>query len=137
MAHACSKIGIGIFHHGWTCAHSCVVLAACSVLERYPTNGKLLKVWGRYLEFVRNDPGTAARYYEEAVRQGTAESMLAMTAGQGGTDGLAAMGTLNERVDGLIIINAQGVILMVNAACLDMFGYDKGELEGKNVSTLM
>jgi hypothetical protein len=26
------------------------------VLERYPTNGKLLKVYGRFLEFVRNDP---------------------------------------------------------------------------------
>jgi Tfp pilus assembly protein PilF len=26
------------------------------VLERYPTNGNLLKVYGRFLEYVRNDP---------------------------------------------------------------------------------
>lgn len=38
---------------------------------------------------------------------------------------------------GLIIINASGTILMVNAAALRMFGYGKGELEGKNVSVLM
>jgi PAS domain S-box-containing protein len=31
----------------------------------------------------------------------------------------------------------QGIIMMVNAAALTMFGYQKGELEGKNVSVLM
>jgi PAS domain S-box-containing protein len=31
----------------------------------------------------------------------------------------------------------QGIIMMVNNACLGMFGYLKGELEGKNVSVLM
>ncbi|WIA34679.1 hypothetical protein OEZ86_012993 [Tetradesmus obliquus] len=54
------------------------------VLERYPSNGKVLKVYGRFLEFVRNEPGTAAKYYT-----------------------------------------------------LGLFGYEKGELEGKNVSVLM
>lgn len=32
---------------------------------------------------------------------------------------------------------AAGVIMMLNAAGCNMFGYDKGELEGKNVSCLM
>jgi len=31
----------------------------------------------------------------------------------------------------------QGVILMLNPAAVQMFGYQKGELEGKNVSVLM
>jgi PAS domain S-box-containing protein len=31
----------------------------------------------------------------------------------------------------------QGCIMMVNQAALSMFGYQKGELEGKNVSVLM
>ena len=26
------------------------------VLERYPTNGRLLKIYGRFLEFCKNDP---------------------------------------------------------------------------------
>jgi PAS domain-containing protein len=108
------------------------------VLERYPGNGKVLKVYGRFLEFVRHKPGTAAKYYEEALRQGTSESLLAMTAGQPGGEALAAaVGPIDEKSDSLVIINAQGIILMVNAAAQGMFGYDKGELEGKNVSVLM
>jgi len=31
----------------------------------------------------------------------------------------------------------QGVILMLNPAAVQMFGYQKGELEGKNVSVLV
>lgn len=31
----------------------------------------------------------------------------------------------------------QGMMLMLNAAALSLFGYQKGELEGKNVSMLM
>jgi Tfp pilus assembly protein PilF len=50
-----------------------------SVLERHPSNGKVLNVYGRFLEFVRNEPGTAAKYYSEALKHGTSESMLAMT----------------------------------------------------------
>jgi PAS domain-containing protein len=107
------------------------------VLERYPSNGKVLKVYGRFLEFVRNEPGTAAKYYTEALKHGTSESMVAMT-GQARNEALtAAVGAINEKIDGLIIINAQGIILMINPAALSIFGYDKGELEGKNVSVLM
>jgi PAS domain-containing protein len=107
------------------------------VLERYPSNGKVLKVYGRFLECVRNEPGTAAKYYNEALKHGTSESMLGMT-GQVNSEALAAaVGAINEKSDGLVIINAQGIILMVNAAAQGLFGYDKGELEGKNVSVLM
>jgi hypothetical protein len=31
------------------------------VMDRFPGNGKLLKVYGRFLEFVRNDPWSANR----------------------------------------------------------------------------
>lgn len=44
---------------------------------------------------------------------------------------------VDAQVDGLAVINAQGTIMMVNNATLGMFGYLKGELEGKNVSVLM
>jgi Tfp pilus assembly protein PilF len=35
------------------------------VMERYPGNGKLLKIYGRFLEHVRNDPWSASKYYAE------------------------------------------------------------------------
>jgi PAS domain S-box-containing protein len=40
-------------------------------------------------------------------------------------------------VDGLIVIDAHGVILYVNPACEKLFGYPEGALVGRNVSILM
>ena len=39
------------------------------VLDRYPKNAKLLRSYGRFLENVKNDPWTAAKYYAEAEKQ--------------------------------------------------------------------
>lgn len=47
-------------------------------LERYPSNGKLLKVYGRFLEYVHNDPWKASRYYSDAMKIGTEESLLSL-----------------------------------------------------------
>lgn len=102
--------------------------------------GRLLRVYGRFLEWVRNDPPTAARYYAEAVKQGTGESLLALVGGSsaGAQDGaLRALGAIDEKADGIVVINAAGAITAVNRAAFELFGYGKGELEGKNVSTLM
>lgn len=41
------------------------------------------------------------------------------------------------QTDALVIIDAFGSILMINASCSKLFGYTKGELDGKNVSVLM
>ena len=30
-------------------------------MDRFPANGKLLKIYGRFLEYVRNDPWNASR----------------------------------------------------------------------------
>jgi hypothetical protein len=89
-------------------------LLPARVLERYPNNGKLLKVYGRFLEFVRNDPWTANRYYVEALKAGTKENLLELAQGQAGNI-MQLMGDINEKDDTIIIINAQGVIMMVNS----------------------
>lgn len=102
-------------------------------LERYPGNGKLLKVYARFLEYIRNDPRSASLFYQQAAKAGTSESLLNLTRGQN----LSAAGAINEKTDGLIIIDQQGKIVMVNDATFTMFGYGKGELEGMNVSALM
>lgn len=44
---------------------------------------------------------------------------------------------IDEKTDGVITINALGVIQMVNKGTLTMFGYKKGMLEGKNISMMM
>lgn len=42
------------------------------VVERYPTNGKLLKCYGTFLEDVKNDFKGATRVYAESMRHGGA-----------------------------------------------------------------
>ncbi len=46
-------------------------------------------------------------------------------------------GLIDLSVDGLVTIDARGVIQSVNPAILDMFGYTEEELIGQNVSILM
>lgn len=65
------------------------------------------QVYARFLEYVRNEPSAASKFYEAASKAGTSESLLALTAAEGGTAGLAAAGQIDEKVDGLAVINAQ------------------------------
>ena len=159
-------------------------------MERYPGNGKLLKIYGRFLEHVRNDPWSASKYYAEvcvlcalcvlcvlcvlcaaclrataltrthkknthptrvrtkrhpphtqqqqAMKLGLSESLLQLASANGQLNSVTgAMGQVDEKTDGVLIINAVGSIMMLNMGACRMFGYDKGELEGKNVSVLM
>eukprot|EP00775_Hariotina_reticulata_P003511 gene3511-3781_t len=127
-----------------TCATKAAAMYK-KVMEKYPANGRLLKVYGRFLEFVKNDPWGASKFYAEATKLGTEESLMSLTL-QTSTDSTgvdaatrinAAMGAVDEKTDAIVIINASGVILMINGGGCKMLGYDKGELEGKNVSCLM
>lgn len=67
-----------------------------------------LQVYARFLEYVRGEPGAASRFFEAAVKQDTSESLLALTSAEGTADGIrAATGQIDEKVDGLCVINAQ------------------------------
>ncbi|WIA11004.1 hypothetical protein OEZ85_011161 [Tetradesmus obliquus] len=46
------------------------------VLERYPSNAKLLKAYAKFLEEVAHDPWRANRYYSEAERQGSSDGAM-------------------------------------------------------------
>ncbi|KAG2484238.1 hypothetical protein HYH03_016973 [Edaphochlamys debaryana] len=111
------------------------------VLERYPTNGKLLRCYGKFLEDIRHDPVGAARVYGEANRNGGAEALLAlnldMTAGVQGAGSRPDFLTSMSLEDPVIVINAEGTIMMVSQAVQGLFGYPKAELEGAAVSLLM
>jgi PAS domain-containing protein len=128
-------------HHQQYCGVDATFVCWCRVLERYPDSGKLLKVYGRFVEFVQNDPAAARHYYASAMHHGTSDSMVkmvsaALAAAGSGRAGAAAE-AVHEKVDGLVIVNAQGVLLLVNPAARGIFGYGKGEMEGKNISILM
>lgn len=44
---------------------------------------------------------------------------------------------VDEKKDGIIIIDATGTMLLVNKTAYRLFAYERGELEGKNISLLM
>src|SRR5262245_55750252 len=44
---------------------------------------------------------------------------------------------IETAVDGAILIDARGVVLMFNPACEKLFGYSADEVIGKNVKMLM
>ncbi len=44
---------------------------------------------------------------------------------------------IDTAVDGIIVIDASGTVLLYNAACERLFGYGAGDVLGSNVSTLM
>ncbi|KAG2486663.1 hypothetical protein HYH03_014719 [Edaphochlamys debaryana] len=108
------------------------------VLERYPNNGKLLRCYGKFLEGVKHDPVAAARVYGEANRQGGANALLALD-----LSGVQSVGkpelltSMSMEDDAVIVIDAEGTIMMVSQAVQKVFGYTKQELEGVNISVLM
>ncbi|GIL67639.1 hypothetical protein Vafri_20979 [Volvox africanus] len=109
------------------------------VLERYPTNGKLLRCYGKFLEDVRHDPAAAARAYTEANRNGGAGALLSLDLtrlqmGSGERPEVFASVTME---DAIVVINAEGTIMMVSQAVQSLFGYASLDLEGANVSLLM
>lgn len=54
------------------CWHTHALPPAPRLGCRYPRNAKLLRSYGRFLENVKNDPWTAAKYYAEAEKQARA-----------------------------------------------------------------
>ncbi|PNW74156.1 hypothetical protein CHLRE_13g587550v5 [Chlamydomonas reinhardtii] len=109
------------------------------VLERYPTNGKLLRCYGKFLEDVKHDPIAAARAYNEASRNGGGDAImnLDLSAVQSSADKPEFLTSMSMEDDAVIVINAEGTIMMVSQAVQKVFGYPKTELEGANVSLLM
>ncbi|KAG2443454.1 hypothetical protein HXX76_001811 [Chlamydomonas incerta] len=109
------------------------------VLERYPTNGKLLRCYGKFLEDVKHDPIAATRAYNEASRNGGGDAImnLDLSAVQSSNDKPEFLTSMSMEDDAVIVINAEGTIMMVSQAVQKVFGYPKAELEGANVALLM
>jgi PAS domain S-box-containing protein len=54
-----------------------------------------------------------------------------------GIDEARGQAILRAMLEGVVLIDPRGIILMANEAAHAMFGYDEGELLGRNVSILM
>lgn len=84
-------------------------------------------------------PAPALQIYAEASRMGTSGgSILSMDfdfASQPGKPEMLLSMDVND--DCVVIINSEGLIMVVSAGASPLFGYDKTELEGQNVSMLM
>jgi PAS domain S-box-containing protein len=59
------------------------------------------------------------------------------TPGPAGIDATLLRAVVDTAVDGLILIDARGNVLMFNPACERLFGYDASEVIGRNVKVLM
>ncbi|EFJ44861.1 hypothetical protein VOLCADRAFT_94889 [Volvox carteri f. nagariensis] len=110
-----------------------------TVLERYPYSAKMIKGYARFLEGVKNDPWRASKFYTEAEKLEAEREEEAAALELEGLDGddSRLLNKVDERVNAVIIINSRGQIQMANKLAYAMFGYNKGELEGKNVAMLM
>lgn len=84
------------------------------VLQRYPNNGKLLRCYGRFLEDLYNDPPAAAKCYAQAMHHGAANAMegLGIDLHEGKRPDFMSQADL--RSDAVVIINAEGTMLMSN-----------------------
>ncbi|GIM07919.1 hypothetical protein Vretimale_11958 [Volvox reticuliferus] len=104
------------------------------VLELYNNSPRLVRLYARFLETIKQDPWTAAQYHDAAER-------LEEDKDEDGQGPVLPDGTPISRMDdvekGVLVVNAFGDIQVANRKLHNMFGYKKGDLDGKNVTALM
>ncbi|KAG2426220.1 hypothetical protein HXX76_013200 [Chlamydomonas incerta] len=109
-------------------------MAYRAVLEMYGNSPRLVRLYARFLETVKQDPWGAAEYSAHADR--IEQNRDADGDGPTLPDG-TPIGRMDEVDKGVLVVNAFGDIQMVNKKLMSMFGYRKGDLDGKNVTVLM
>ncbi|GFR51520.1 hypothetical protein Agub_g13936 [Astrephomene gubernaculifera] len=104
------------------------------VLETYGNSPRLVRLYGKFLETVKNDPWGAANYFAEADR-------LEQVKEDDGNGPLLPDGTPLSRMDDLatavLVTASSGEIQMANKQAHVLFGYKKGDLDGKPLSALL
>ncbi|PNW87845.1 hypothetical protein CHLRE_01g004157v5 [Chlamydomonas reinhardtii] len=104
------------------------------VLESYRNSPKLVRLYGKFLEKIKNDPWGAAEYFAEAdrleeVKNGDARGPLL-------PDG-TPLGRMDEMAAAVLVINATGEIQMANKRTHILFGHKRGTLEAKPLAMLL
>ncbi|GAB4819663.1 hypothetical protein N2152v2_006709 [Parachlorella kessleri] len=116
-----------------------------ALMERYPNNPRVLRAYSRFLQQVKNDPYSAARFaslankVEEQQEESWRETVFGQLIDRKYLDDKSTrtMAMMDETLDAVVMINSEGMIQYMNQPALNMFGYRKGEVEGCNVNILM
>ncbi|KAL6757720.1 hypothetical protein V8C86DRAFT_1620236 [Haematococcus lacustris] len=106
------------------------------VLSRHSSSVKVLQLYVKFLQGVRNDPWSAARWAAEAEKLQKMEEEANERAVFGGN---ASGGGMNsDDTKGVIIMGANCLIRMINDVACSILGYtSKQELLGKNINVIV
>ncbi|KAL6764390.1 hypothetical protein V8C86DRAFT_1586354 [Haematococcus lacustris] len=114
------------------------------VLGRHGTNVRLLRLYAKFLEHIKHDPWTAAKWFAEAdaleLQEEKAKDTNVFADMTGVDPGLRSALTEIDRGNesrAIIIINARCIIQVVNQVACDALGYSRNELKGRNVNNIM
>eukprot|EP00698_Gefionella_okellyi_P014651 TRINITY_DN4068_c0_g1_i1.p1 TRINITY_DN4068_c0_g1~~TRINITY_DN4068_c0_g1_i1.p1 ORF type:complete len:1138 (-),score=235.04 TRINITY_DN4068_c0_g1_i1:2085-5447(-) len=109
-----------------------------SLIRKFPKSSKLWRSYGDFYSHVSNDPiranycySRASRCDEEQAHDKRAAEKVAFL-----RDGAAKFAGAGGS-DGVVVIDAQGVIKSINSQALKVFGYKRSQLVGQNVKLLM
>ncbi|CAG9463560.1 unnamed protein product [Pedinophyceae sp. YPF-701] len=109
-----------------------------AMLERYPRNVKVLRMYAQFLEDVQGKQTLAHQYIAEADKLEDANSALRADTEDifsGGAFGKSS--AVDETLDAVVVVNSEGTIQFVNKMLCKLFGYKQEELATRNVSCLM
>ncbi|KAL6754986.1 hypothetical protein V8C86DRAFT_270236 [Haematococcus lacustris] len=109
-----------------------------TVLSRHSSSVKVLQLYVKFLQGVRNDPWSAARWAAEAEKLQKMEEEANERAVFGGDDTELGGMSRNDDTKGIIIMGANCLIRMINDAACELVGYQyKSELMGKNINAIV
>ncbi|GLC41288.1 hypothetical protein PLESTB_001078900 [Pleodorina starrii] len=104
------------------------------VLESYGNNPKLVRLYGKFLQTIKNDPWRASEYFTEADRL---EEVQSGDAGGPLLPDGTPLGRMDEIATAVLVISSNGDVQMANRHAHVLFGYKRGTLEGKPMATLL
>ncbi|GLC56222.1 hypothetical protein PLESTB_001081300 [Pleodorina starrii] len=103
------------------------------VLGTYGQQSRLVRLYGKFLQALRNDPWHAAEYEAEADRLDEAQQG---TGGPSLADG-TPLGRMDEMASAVLVINSAGEVKVANKNACVLFGYKRAALEGKPMTALV
>ncbi|PNH03085.1 hypothetical protein TSOC_010874 [Tetrabaena socialis] len=104
------------------------------VLEQYASSPGLVRLYGKFLEKIKNDPWGAAMYYAEAERL---EELKDTDGGGPLLPNGTPLGRMDELAVAVFVLTSDGSIQMANKQSHSMLGVKRGMLEGKGVTSIL
>ncbi|DBA80194.1 TPA: hypothetical protein ACH3X2_007658 [Trebouxia sp. C0005] len=113
-------------------------------LLMYPRSPALLRSYAQFMQDIKLNPHASMRYYVEADKleaqqtESRKETMLTKIDGSAmDAETVQMLSIIDEEKDANIIINSEGIIQFANKGVTTVFGWNKADVEGKNISMLM